>query len=117
MIAFSSLVFDIQGYLVLKKETQGGSNTNASRRRVSRSKILDGDAFITDNGFSDGDRDLRVRVKEVTKDQVDRARYLHQTYSLLKISFVEGSFHGVIEGFDFEDGELKLDVLLKEKLT
>lgn len=114
-ISISAPTYDIQGSVMFSLDPD--SELVGETRRVSRRATLDGGVAITDQGFSHGDRTFRVRKSNVSRSILDRLRRLQRTYSLLNISVPDGVFRGVIESLSAPEGELRMTILIKEKLS
>ncbi len=85
-------------------------------RRVTRTQTLDLGVAIVDNGFSHGDRTLKIRA-QVDEETAGLLFYLTTTYSLLTVSLPEGVFSGVVQNFTNDDGDIALSVLVEECLS
>lgn len=112
--AVASPSFDIAGAVVTT--CQPGSNPNNFARRVSRSATLDGGAVITDHGFADGDRTIRVKLRP-NATQYATLNRLCRTYPLLIVSTVELCALAACETFEQDDGEVTLTFLVQSKLS
>jgi len=95
MIGIAATQFDVLGAVVFK-EDMAESDMESLSRRGSKAKTLDGGVYIEDLGFSDSDRDFKIKVNNPTIAQVDTLKYLVRTYSTLLFACREGVFLGLI---------------------
>ena len=116
MIGIATLIFDIQGDIVINnyKPLQG---LRSLFRRVSRTATMDGAVQVEDNGLAQGDRNLNIVVDHPTEAQANRLQYLTENYSDLRISTKEGVFVGVIASFREAPAKLYVSIMVKERLT
>ena len=82
--------------------------------RVSRSKTLDGGAFISNMGFSHGDRDLKI-VARINKQQEWILNSIVENSEQLIFATKDGVFLGYIENMKSDSGDLTLNVLILRK--
>lgn len=114
-ISISAPTYDLQGNVMFRFDPD--SELVGETRRVSRRATLDGGVAITDQGFSHGDRTFRIRKTNISRAVLERLRWLQRTYSTLNISVPDGAFRGVIQSLSVVEGELRLNILIKEKLS
>lgn len=115
MISLSSVTFDLDGSVVLHNTDR--SDLTNTERRVTRTATLDGGVVLADMGYVDGDRTLRVSVRNPSLELEGQTAYLQRTYPLVIMTCREGGFLGTIATMQHRRGELSIDFLVKEKLT
>jgi len=114
MISISSLTYDLNCPVELDISPE--SVLQEVSRRVTRTQTLDLGVSIVDNGFSHGDRTLRIQAK-VTEAIADALLSLMQTYSILNFAVPEGVFSGAISNFMNDNGDVSFYILITEKLS
>ena len=115
MIGISSTLFDLDGCVVLDEARD--SDLSEIRRRVSRVPTLDGGVAVNDMGHSAGDRTFRVRWRITNKGNIDRVKYIVQTYGRVVVSCAEGAFLAVPSSVFENDGIGELELLIVEELS
>jgi len=114
VIAVCAPTYDLTSPVELTPLTE--STLQDISRRVSRTKTLDMNVSITDNGFSHGDRTLKISAN-VSEEKASVLYLMVQTYSLLTFSIEEGVFSGAVESYKNDNGKINMAVLIKEKLS
>jgi len=114
MIGFQSIAFSAYGPVVILD--RGSAKTMDNRRRVSRSATLDGGCVITDRGFSDGDRTVRLRT-DVDESARDVLWSWFRTSSGIVLSLDDGCYTAYLESLSFEGTEMDAKILIKERLS
>jgi hypothetical protein len=110
MISISSQT--ASAYLVVLDE-DAESEINRFTRRVSRVSTLDGGSVVTDSGYTDTDRNLRIQA-DVTKSQQGLLEYMLKNYSLWNVSTKNGCFVCAPKTMTVDDGELILVLYIAE---
>jgi len=113
-LSISSALFDLNSPVEL--EILPTSSLQEISRRVTRTPTLDLGVSITDNGFSHGDRTMKIQAR-VSEAMAGILAYLIQTYSLLTFSLPEGIFSGVIGNYINDNGSISFSILISEKLN
>jgi hypothetical protein len=91
-----------------------GSNFNDISRRQERTPTLDGDAVITDFGFTQADRTFTLNIN-ATEEQDNNLRQLIEEEYLFALSCREGLFYGSIKDKRGMGGNIRITFLVKEK--
>jgi hypothetical protein len=115
MVSISPPTFDIVGPLLIQEDAT--SNMVSESRRVSRTATLDGGVAISDMGYAHGDRTFQIKIKNATRELIEKASYLHRNYPYLILANYEGVFLGAVASLALRNGELSITYLVKEKLT
>ena len=115
MISISTLTYDLYGVATFDPDPDSDLMSNV--RRISRTATLDGGCVLTDQGFSDADRTLDIRMKQVPEALAQRLWYLFRNYSLLRVSTSEGCFDGAISNVQVKEGNLTMKFLVKERIA
>jgi hypothetical protein len=115
MVTMSSLLFDPDGYFVLKAEN--GSDISSISRRVNRVATLDGGAAINDFGLSHADRTLSIVVR-LTPGLDKRLLRLCELHGRLICTTNEACFLVAFESISRTDeSTATLNLLVLRKLT
>lgn len=107
-------MFDPAGDLVFKIDPD--SDLDSTTRRVNRVKTLDGGVSINDTGFSDGDREFKLKAK-LEGAEFEQLKRLYQLYPLLSISTKLGVFEGVIDQVSEAPPFININFLVKVRLN
>lgn len=116
MIGISSTLFDIDGSITFQTISSDSATRNISRR-VSRRATLDGSVVVTDNGFSEGDRDFIIILKRIKREHSDKLQRLFKLYSILHLSTDQGFYKVAPESFDQNNDQVTLRFLAVELLS
>lgn len=92
------------------------TDTRTADRRVSRVKTLDGGVVITDSGFADGDRTLKISAPSSAATWA-RIWNIHKNAARLVIVTDDGVFTGYAGPLRDAGDRITWDILLEEKLT
>lgn len=113
MIGISTIEQNLSGAVIVPLDpTPLKSNT----ARIQRTATLDGGAVLSHFGISDGDR--TVSVKGRVDDAISEAVWeIFQVGDLVNISIDDGFYRGAIESAEIENGEIKISILIGEKLS
>lgn len=113
MIYLSRLDYDVNGAIEFKEDSS--SRFREDSARVNRVATLDGGAFITHRGYSDGDRTFRISalLDSITSD---RLYDFFRTEGFIRLSCKEGAFIGAISDMRIDGGNLEMNFLVKETL-
>jgi hypothetical protein len=112
MISISTIEYDVNGSVSFDSYQDFKDN----KARVNRQKVLDGTAYISHRGVSDGDRTLNVSEK-ITEAQAAIVWYMFKTYTFLHIATADGFFLGVIESLKIDNGAMACVILVKSMLS
>lgn len=115
MVTLSAPFYDLNGAVVLPRTQE--STMKDKTRRVSRAKTLDAGVALSDLGFSDGDRTLKIKSQKVSETVYAVVDYLQQNYPIVMLSSAEGMFTGSISSVRIRRGSLSLTYLVKEKIA
>jgi len=113
-VSISSLLFDLNGHLILKIDEQK-SRINSLSRRITRTATLDGGAAIVDNGYSPSDSTFEIIPAILIKNNIDILNWLVKYHSQIIMDTEFGSFLGAIKSVDVKPN-LKITFLIKEQL-
>lgn len=115
MVILSAPSFDLDGVLVLRRTEESRLHDNG--RRVSRTATLDGGAVLTDLGWSEADRTLKIVAREVGAAELVRAEYLAKTYPLLTCATEMALYSGALSTIALDGDKLTLTFLVLDKLN
>ena len=115
MIGLSTLVYDLNGFMMLKESADTiFPNTT---RRVSRSATLDGNSIISDFGHSVSDGTYLIKIRDLLAADRDKLKNLVESYSLMRLSTKQGCMLGVIKSLDVEAYPVEISFLVQEKVS
>jgi len=114
MIAISSVTFDPAGYVRLRDLPS--SDVDTVTRRVMRARTLDGNAEVTDRGFTHADRDFRVEWESRSEVEYLKVQRMFRLYSELLLMNREGVFRVAPVQLTREERTARLEVMVKEKV-
>lgn len=83
--------------------------------RVSKTAALDGGTVFDHRGFVNGDREFRIKAKDLTSEQAANLILLMQNETFTNISCPAGFFSGVIARMSTVNGLLDMTYWVKEK--
>lgn len=115
MVSLTPPVYSIRDPVVLER-TEPWSRYGETRRRVSRTATLDGGAVLSDLGATEADRTLEITARRITPAQAAAAERLARTYPTVVVSTPAGCFRGALEAVLRQSDELRLTVLVTERL-
>ncbi len=113
-VAISAPIFDLDGHVLLTGVSADG--LAELERRNSRVATLDGQAVISDFGYSDSDRTLTVRWRVASRIEIERVTWLVKTYSRLIIATEEGCFVGAPGAFSLSSGEAQMQIMVEKRI-
>lgn len=90
-IGLSTKLFDLEGAYILKYKADESTLVDFGRR-LSRVATLDSDVYVSDFGYSDGDRNFTLVLLEESKDLVEKLIYLAKNHSVLTLCTAESAF-------------------------
>lgn len=118
MIAISTPTYDLDGAMVFDgSDRTTDLNNRYGDRRLARTATLDGGCVFTDNGYSDSDRSILIDVPLATDAEIDFARYIVETYSLVNVAAEDGFYQAAPSGYVVSGGVLSMTLLVSEKLS
>ncbi len=103
MYSFCTLEFDLDGDIVIHDEFSE-SQVHDFKRRVSRTKTLDGGVYINDFGYTSGDRTIELSLGSLSLVDVDNVKRLFKSYSKFIVVTREGPFLANAEGMRYRRG-------------
>ena len=115
MVSLTPPVYSIRPPVVLDR-TEPWSRFGAVRRRVTRTATLDGGAVLSDLGATEADRTMEIVARRPTAEQVAEAERLARTYPTVVVSTPVGCYRGALEAVYAQAEELRLTVLVAERL-
>ena len=113
MVCLSSAKYDPNGSVTLKEGA--GSNFFSASRRMSRIPTLNGGAKLVDYGYTDADREIKIKAK-VTFEELTLLRRLVSTWAEHVLSCVDGVFLGAISSIKESGGVVTIEFLPIEKV-
>lgn len=114
IISLCSRVFDPLGDMAFRIDPD--SELENTTRRVNRVKTLDGGVSINDTGFSDGDREFKIKAR-LTISEFEQLKRMYQLYPLLSISTKQGVFEGVIDQVSESAPFTNINFLVRARLN
>lgn len=114
MLTINAPIFDLQGSLLISRPEVPG--TSSYTRRVNRAATLDGQASISDFGFTDSDRTLEVRWRP-TESEYESAVRLLKTYRSLIVSTSSGCFLCSPSEISNDNQTAQIALLVERKLS
>lgn len=114
MISLNYVDSNANGSVTLEEKTD--STIKDLVARVTRTATLDGGCVITNNGISDSDRSLTVRadISEAVEALLDA---MLENETLIHVATPIGYFTAHIRRATTDNGELTLEIYIKEKLS
>jgi len=117
MIGMASIIFDESGARIFQGTAEKESENRQGSRRVSRTATLDGGVAVSDMGYSDGDREFKVREPKTSVETIEFARYMTETYQEVTITTEDGAYTAVPKSYRVTNGELIMELLITEKIS
>lgn len=114
MISITTTTYDPNGNVILHELPS--SDLGSRSARVSRVATLDGGSVITHSGTTHGDRTFKIEARITEADEAV-LNHIYENHTFIHISTKEGFFSGTIESLNTSNGDLKMVVLIKEKLN
>ena len=90
----------VDGFVVFTPTAEWRNDT---KRRVTKTKTLDGNVYLNDQGFSIADRDFTFTISNPVIADIEKLDVLHKGFSNLRLANEEGVFEGAIT--DFRKGQ------------
>lgn len=81
--------------------------------RVKRTATLDGGCVIDHQGYSVGDREIRVEAS-LDRTTSDDLMLMVQESTYLILSGPDGSYYGAVSSIQIDNGDLRMSFLAKE---
>ena len=117
MIGISTLLFDLNGFLIIPTANVAqGSDVNMARRS-STVKTLDGGVFVSDFGYSETDDELLVILTGLLEVDADKLKYMLKTHSKYRVSTVNGMFSATINSLKQVDGTITIKFFITEGIS
>ncbi len=116
MIGISALHFDPLGSRIFR-QAENMLDNRSGNRRVSRTATLDGGCAIYDTGFTDSDRTLTAAQKHPMPADIDFAHHVVAHCPEVVVSAVDGCYIGVPRDYRIVNNELRLDILIKRRIS
>lgn len=118
MIAIMSVTYDPDGYWIFRDAQPDNDQGNRSgSRRVSRVATLDGGCSVYDTGYSDSDRTITIHQPSPSRACLEFAAHITSNCPYVIVSTPEGAFRGVPDNYRVVNSELKIDILITERLS
>lgn len=117
MIGLSTPTFDPGGSRILFPAPSSVQQNMAATRRLSRAGLLDGGVSITDLGFADGDRTIRIDLENASPEDIAFAFYLLRGYGRVQASLPDGAYLAAPESCGVIDGTLTMVLLVESKIS
>ena len=114
MIAIATITQNSAGDLVFFEKP--GSRIDDTQVRLSRSATLDGGCVIDHRGFSDADRQMDIEA-ELAQADAEKLSDIYSGQTLVWISVRHGFYKAAISRLWLNDGQVRMTVLIKEKLS
>lgn len=114
-IILSSVISDPFGTMIFKFNPSK-SEIYSQGRRVSKRGTLDGGSVFSDYGFTDSDREFNIET-QLRGEQLDLLNYMIRNYSSIMVSVIDGLFLAALESTTTIGSNVKLKILIKEKLA
>ena len=111
MIGLSTKLFDQDGDEIFGI-TSVIDMSNKVERRVTSTPTLDGDSYVSDQGYSPSDKVLSFKILHLSKTRVDNLIRIAKYHSRVWISLNEGAFEGVIKQIYYSRGMLSLLIII-----
>jgi len=117
-MGISTLIYDLDGARTFYVSGKSAESMGFGRRRVTRTKTLDGGAVVYDAGFSYSDLEWNVSMQANPGDGVVAfVRRIVRTYNLIKITNDLGVYTAVPSAYEEGNGVITLKALIMSKLT
>jgi hypothetical protein len=111
MIGLSKVTQEAGGAIIFHKDSR--SEIRKASARISRTATLDLGTVIDHQGYSAGDRTIRV-ITEVSPADADFIWSLFKAELWVNISTSDGFFYGAISDCEIDRGQLSMTILIKE---
>lgn len=112
-IGISTLTYDLNGARIVNQIVSTEIENNNGMRRSSRTPTLDGNAVITDMGYSVSDRNYVIQTRDNVSGWFE---YLCRNYSRIKISTRNGVFIGLPESWQEKEKYNELRILIEKEV-
>lgn len=116
MIAIVPMVYAPLGP-VLIKSVQSGANQISGERRVSRTSTLDGGVTVYHGGYSDGDRDIVIVTRALTRPELDQLIEYMQDHTELFLYQTDGAYRVAPESWAVDDDVLRARFAVLERVS
>ena len=116
MITLAPVSYDPNGVIKLPVIGDNSEFINGERR-LTRTRTLDLGVTISDNGFTHGDRTLRLEISRPSLLISQRIAYLCEYHSLIQVAAPDGAYIGVISNHALIGSTHSITILLKEKVS
>lgn len=117
MIGISTMNYDEFGAMIFPLSDTDEAVNDSAARRCTRTATLDGGCEIYDTGYSDSDRTLRVKEKDVDLTLIDFVKYIIQNYGLIVVTTRDGAYRGVPDSYNVKNGVLLFNILIESKIS
>ena len=125
LVGIDARTFDIDGSFLFDIDEKE-SDIQEAPRRVSRTATLDGNAAVTDFGFSHGDRDLTLVFDAdkifmssqllTIREIIDKLWLFFRTYSEIALTLPDGVYNASINRYSNKFGRVSLKILIESSL-
>lgn len=114
MIGIATITQNTAGDMIILENP--GSRIDDNSVRVSRTATLDGGCVIDHRGFSDADRQFEIEA-ELTEAETDKLNDIFTDETFVWVAARHGFYKGVISRLWLNGGQVRMTVLIKEKLS
>jgi len=110
MIGISTQLYDVEGefYFYAEDLLTNSLTTADVVKRLSKVRTLDGGVFIDDAGYSPGDVDLVVTVRDPSRELYLRLKRVFVYHSFVVVTSAEGNFLCVPFALKMSSGNAEL---------
>jgi len=111
MIGISTKLFDLDGVDVFfDKDIKDLSNK--VDRRVSTTATLDGGSYVSDQGYSDSDKQLNFKILNISKVRYENLVRIAKLHSRVYVCMSEGAFECVIKQIYISNAEVSINIIV-----
>lgn len=119
MISICARTFDLVGDFLFTNYfiSIASDDIDKITRRVTRTKTLDGGAYINDNGYTPSDKEVAITIMHQTKAQSLLLRDLVANHGEVTISRNNEVLLCVPESYTFNSGNVRMRFLAKSSIS
>lgn len=115
-VGLANASFDLLGAWVFDVHP-GKSKLVDLSRRMSKTATLDGNVYLSDFGYSDGDRTLFLLLPEVTEATENALINIIKGFADVTVSMKDGCFSGKMKRVFRKSAGLQVDIELKALIS
>ena len=112
MISLSTTTQNADGNVIFYKTSK--SRLGVKEARVTRTVTLDGGVFITNLGYSDGDRTIMFDAT-INKTQAEKITDIFELYKEVLLSMEDGIYLATISRLDIKGTKIKMTIYIEQK--